>query len=118
MMDELKISLIDIMKKESLVDLIHEYSDYTIDLGGISIERFIDKEYLKHKRRNDIIIKSEIEGEKYIDEYDITKEVFEKYYTEQKNDISQSPYQEDNIYNDKFRNELLTELEKYKKENW
>lgn len=51
--------IVPLLRKTELSNAIEQYSDYVIDLGGMSFESFLRKEYLKDKLIEDIMIKSE-----------------------------------------------------------
>lgn len=52
--------IIPLLCKRELSNAIQLYSDYVVDLGGMSFEAFLRKEYLKDKSIEDILVKSEV----------------------------------------------------------
>jgi hypothetical protein len=52
--------IIPLLRKTELTSAIEQYSDYVIDLGGMSFETFLRREYLKDKHIDDVLIKSEV----------------------------------------------------------
>lgn len=60
MIDLKEKEIVPILKREHLIELVQDYSDYVIDIGGLSIEQYAHKNYLKDKSPEQIIIESEI----------------------------------------------------------
>lgn len=52
--------IIPLLRKTELTNAIQQYSDYVIDLGGVSFETFLRREYSKDKSIEDMIVKSEV----------------------------------------------------------
>lgn len=52
--------LISVMKHRHLIEATKQYSDYVKDIGGKSIEEFVNEDYLKDKSLENVIVKSEL----------------------------------------------------------
>jgi hypothetical protein len=74
--------IVPLIRKSELVNATQLYSDYVIDLGGMSFESFIRREYLKDKSIDDVLVKSEvIENSETIE--DIVSEYIGDYFVKE-----------------------------------